>query len=516
MKRIPQIKWILVAGLFLMAVKAPQVRAFSLLGPLESWMTATNGFTPPTGLGGPKLIGGPKALGKGYRWNVPVVTYGFDQSFMDYFGTNGVAAVTSAINLLNTLPPASQLVPANYPFDSQNYNYAAESLALADLKSTTLFLLLEHLGLAGPDQYAFNIREFSITNGAVDADVVLRNYDPVTYQPSAYVNGNLLAYNTTYSVQNGVRYAALNIYPADPFGPADTTVADGLLSLGFGVYVSGLTADDIGGLAYLYSPNNVNHESLPPGVQAAGGGSFVNGALRPGVDKVTFVPQPVDPVTGAFLSITNQFTDTYVTNSQAVQQLLARVTTQPDFIFSATDLVTTTAWFDRTGTSNWVNNAAANGQPAGAGPGVIQSPVQLVFNQFGSVWESLAGSSEDTASENFPASLARWGIFDGSTNAPVSYPTASTRTNATPVRLTLNVNNQPVNYRWQITDTENPYYWLVTTTNLNGTGPGRWQPLFVIPVNGSVSSYINEAPVSAQRFYQLLPDPLPPDGIIPP
>ncbi len=48
-------------------------------------------------------------ISNGYRWNVPVVTYGFDQSFLDYFGSNGVAAVQGAIAVLNDLPPASTI-----------------------------------------------------------------------------------------------------------------------------------------------------------------------------------------------------------------------------------------------------------------------------------------------------------------------------------------------------------------------------------------------------------------------
>ena len=67
-------------------------------------------------------------------------------------------------------------------------------------------------------------------------------------------------------------------------------------------------------------------------------------------------------------------------------------------------------------------------------------------------------------------------------------------------------------YRWQIADTVNTNYWLETSTNLSGPGPVDWQPLFVVPVNGSVSSHINWAPASAQRFYQLVPDPFPWDG----
>ena len=38
-------------------------------------------------------------LGEEYRWNVPVLTYAFDQSFLDYFGSNGVAAVEKAFQI---------------------------------------------------------------------------------------------------------------------------------------------------------------------------------------------------------------------------------------------------------------------------------------------------------------------------------------------------------------------------------------------------------------------------------
>ena len=68
--------------------------AFSLLGPFEPWMTTNLGFINNFDDG--VDIGGPKNIGEGYRWNIPVITYGYDQSFFDYFGSNGVTAVESA------------------------------------------------------------------------------------------------------------------------------------------------------------------------------------------------------------------------------------------------------------------------------------------------------------------------------------------------------------------------------------------------------------------------------------
>src|SRR6266536_2920801 len=93
-----------------LAIAAPRARAFSLLGPYASWMDEAKSFRQPS-----RDIGGPMNFGEGYRWNVPVVTYGFDASFLEYFGSNGVVEVERAINVLNNLPRASQLDPVNYP-----------------------------------------------------------------------------------------------------------------------------------------------------------------------------------------------------------------------------------------------------------------------------------------------------------------------------------------------------------------------------------------------------------------
>src|SRR5665213_2512628 len=142
-------------------------------------------------------IGGPMCISNEYRWNVPVVTYGFDQSFLDYFGTNRVAAVESAIQILNDLPPASQIVLDNYPFDSQQYNYAANAQSLYDLKSQTLSLLVEPLGLAQPTRYIFVLKqwnpvfidypkEYQWPDGTIPNYIVQRNFDPQTLAASQY------------------------------------------------------------------------------------------------------------------------------------------------------------------------------------------------------------------------------------------------------------------------------------------------------------------------------------------
>ena len=88
---------------------ALRVAAFSLLGPFEPWMDRTNNLRVPGD------IGGPMKIDEEHRWNTPVITYGFDQSFVNYFGSNGIAAVENAFAVLNNLPPASQTIPAITP-----------------------------------------------------------------------------------------------------------------------------------------------------------------------------------------------------------------------------------------------------------------------------------------------------------------------------------------------------------------------------------------------------------------
>src|ERR1700735_1077990 len=91
-----------------LAVAVQSASAFALLGPFAPWMTAPLAYQIPNAIGGPMIIG------QGYRWNVPVITYGYDQSFLNFFGTNGVAAVEAAIQILNSLPPASRINLTNY------------------------------------------------------------------------------------------------------------------------------------------------------------------------------------------------------------------------------------------------------------------------------------------------------------------------------------------------------------------------------------------------------------------
>ena len=280
----------------------------------------------------------------------------------------------------------------------------------------------------------------------------------------------------------------------------DIPMTEDLYKMGLeGLFFNGLSYDDAGGLMFLLSTNNVNFENLLPGVFGVGTNlnAYVDGAARPGVDKITFVPQAVDPISGAFHPMTNYFTDTYISNGIFRQQQLARLVSQPDFLFTAGP-----DWF-RTGTTNWLNNAALNGNPGGTGPGQIRPQVVITFPKMGRTFfndftTNAAGFTEDAVIENswFLAS------FDGSTNAPVVYPenpsgnlTMTVRIQILP-KLGSLAGFQSVG--WNPTSAAGTVYGLQTSTNFND-----WDTLFTVTNNGSVCTYINDSPYAASRFYRL-------------
>jgi len=500
--------------------------AFSLLGPYEPWMEKTNGFKQgsvvvPGSLYSPEVsvhpadIGGPMDIGCAYRWNVPLVTYGFDQSFLNYFGTNGVAAVESAIQILNNLPAASQIVFTNYPFASQEINYTAQAQSLFDLKSTTLSLLLEQMGLAQPKRYTFALKQWTPeflsgdeeneiywSTWAIPDYIVPRNFDPLTLNFSTYVNQILYGGWVVTGPPDIGNY--MEIYSIDPNITPNTAVADE--SWIPGAFYTGLTYDDVGGLCYLLSTNNVNFETLLPGVfgVSTNANSFVNGAWRPGVDRITFVPQPVDSLTGAFLLMTNQFTDAYITNGVLMQQQLARVISQPDFLFTAKDLHEQLSSPDvcQTGTTNWINNASLNGNPHGAGPGIIQPAITITYNIAGQTfWHE--NSMPDESADDY---TFLWGTFDGSSNTPVVYPALSTGANQMTFRMSLEIGAyywwlaSPQDFDWPLDSSAGSLYNFQTSTNLS-----NWVTLFVVTNSGAICDFFNWNPSSTQRFYQLVP-----------
>ncbi len=480
-----------------LAIAAPRARAFSLLGPYASWMDEAKSFRQPD-----RDIGGPLNLDEGYRWNVPVVTYGFDASFLEYFGSNGVAEVERAIDVFNRLPPASQLDPTDYPTQVIRVNSQAASQGLIDLKSVTMFLLIEHLGLAEPERFTFCLRNSVQTADGFQGLVIQRNFDPITLQPSSNLNDTAFVYSVWHSEDSSRADAIESL--ADPSQPATSAVADGISAPG--QFFIGLSRDDVGGLRYLLSTNTVKYESLLPGVRGEGtnASSWIDGAARPGVDKITFVRQPFDALLARFLPMTNQFTDNYITNGAVQQQHVERVVSQPDFLFTAADLQTglpTVVRFARSGTSNWVNNALLNGRPTAAGPGTIQPPVTITFNKLGTVWATIGPGTDDQPEDQ----TVRWGTFDGTSNSPIAYPDPPEGTVRSTARLWL-VFGDPSHqssrsFEWPISGTANAPFVLQTSTDLI-----TWKPLTTNSNDGSVFTFFQRFPMSQRRFYRIVSD----------
>ena len=184
--------------------------------PIDSY----NGGAPPY-LGFDTLAIGPKNIGEGYRRNTPVIYYSFDQNFAGFFGVNGEQAVDGAIAILNsafTNNPATGQYLTNgvdsfspdlleYPLQSQSENYSAAAVGLLDLKSVTLAVMMEQLGLADSIRYTWilhNRYQNPGTTAPCPAGyvylVTLRNFDIIAsslseLQYSAYVNNGLYSYS---------------------------------------------------------------------------------------------------------------------------------------------------------------------------------------------------------------------------------------------------------------------------------------------------------------------------------
>ena len=476
---------------------------FSLLGPFEPWMQTTNGFRAP------QDIGGPMNLGAGYRWNVPVVTYGFDPAFINCFGSNGVAAVERAISVLNALGPASQFMLTNFPSDTTRHNYLAQSEGLVDLKSTVLFLLLEQLGLAQPTRYDFCVHDFVVSNYNVTATVLRRNFDPVSLAPSTFVNG--FQYGYQLILNTNPRYVDVDAveFPVNPTDPSFSAVADaagqGMPTVGS--CYSGLTGDDVGGLAYLLSANRYVFEPLLPDVHGAGtnANNYVNVALRAGVDKITLVRQDYDSLLGlAFTPLTNQFIDHYVTNGVQAQQQLERVISRPDFIFSADDdtgFAMGTWGYRRTGAANWVNNSGLNNSAVASGPGIIRPQVTIAFRAF--------GVSDFVATDDSGTSLGEvlylWGSFDGTTNAPIVFSGANASGQVNTLNLSLLLYGSAFAQGWPASiPIASPVSFGGSAALQSSTDLKTWVTLTTVTNRGITILWEHNCS-QAKRFFRVLP-----------
>jgi hypothetical protein len=165
-----------------------------------------------------------------------------------------------------------------------------------------------------------------------------------------------------------------------------------------------------------------------PGVTNVIGGTNLNyvvQALRPGIEKITFVRGQYDSLLGQFfIPMTNQWNDRFVSNGVPVTQPLQRAVVQPDVLFASEDIGLaadnlTPLLVSRTTTANWINNDAINGVGAQGGPGNIAPPVVITYT---TRLPYFLNQNPDFLDENFLLGSGIWGSFDGTTNAPIIFP----------------------------------------------------------------------------------------------
>ncbi len=431
-----------VCCLILLVSGTQRASAFSLLGDYEAWQQPVVSFRVVQFTRA--QLGGSRNLGEEYRLNTPVITYGFESSFLDYFGSNGVRAVDQAFAILNKLPNVSKASRELTEFltdDAQRTVETAVALNLLDVKSETLGLMLEHMGLYG-EEHVFDLRSRGVPGGSPPPctffyTVIVRNFDPVTYEPSHYVNGTLYSYQILDDCPARERADAIEtlVDPTDVYFNAVATLGQNV-----GGYFLGITRDDFGGLRYLYRKNNYNSEALPPNtfplassspwtpVDFFGTNFFTNSisssnsvALRGGVEKIRFKKVKFNSFLGSsFKPFVQTYSMPFVNNSTLTKQSVRRLVSNPDILFAAADLADpdpTASPFTNPRSSRSIT-FATNSLAVSAGPGIILPQKVITFNKIGPFFRnSTSFFVEDTGFKGY-----LWASFDGTTNDPIVYP----------------------------------------------------------------------------------------------
>jgi hypothetical protein len=430
--------------LFLLMVGLHRASAFTLYGILDDWQTPAVGFTFGE-------AGGSKDLGEEFRINTPVITYGFDSTFLDYFGLEGVKAIDKAFAIMNKLPKVSKMSPDLSEFllqDAQLPNATANALNLFDLKSVTLGFLLEHMGLAG-EEHVFDLQKRIPLTGTCQFDyqTIIRNFDPLTFEYSKYVNGALYTYEIV-DFCPGAPFAFAVEKTVDPTDISFNAVASfkgglGGTGLRFGSYYINLTRDDAAGLRYIYRKNNYNNEVLATGAVPRlfsgpwqpvdffqtnnfGSNTF---ALRGGIEKVTFKKTRFNSLFGStFTPFVQTYTVPVVTNSTVISQSVRRLLLQPDILFTAGNLntlppalVSLTPAYAARSISFLTNGLPSYGIVSSIGPGTINPQTLITFHKASPQFYNTTPFFLDEAT-SFLGFEFRWGSFDGSTNDPIVYP----------------------------------------------------------------------------------------------
>ena len=379
---------------------AEHLCAFSLLGPHPPWQTTRIDYEPAAP--GDRPIGGPMNINEEYRWNVPILYYGYSPEFLSYFGQKGVEAIEEAIAIMKDLPSMETVNLDDYQMESARVNLRARELGLTDIKSAALSLILQIRGLTDPTRYVFTLRNRYVVGNIPYYHVIKRNFDPVTLRPSSYVNGTLWTYNGFIETPTWTAVASFPVDPLERLLPRTLPVVSyiyantGLSSfVPDGFYWTQLTRDDIGGLKHIYRSSNFNPENSIPGVTDGSGavvdpnagqqpiGIFPGGtdftdfpgviidpgesptdfpvistntlpvgppapdpvgvaspaAIRGGIDYIGMERSDYDALLGVYFEPrTYRYNETILTNNRIAFRSLTRTVTQPDIIFDASDL----------------------------------------------------------------------------------------------------------------------------------------------------------------------------------
>ena len=439
-------------GLLLACLAAAPAFAFSLLGPKEVWQTSDMDY-PGNFFQGWNELGGSssKMITHEFRQDTPIITYAYDAAFLDYFGLDAVRSIDSAFAMMNSLPPVSRMSKNLTEFltvGNFRVNQRAQELNILDMKSVTLSLLIEHMGLAGETHVFDLLHRYADTPTACyfDYTVFINNYDPITYNPSRYVNGTMYTYQIQDTCPGTPNLGSAVEQQVDKTAFPFTTVASAQSFIP-GVYTIGFSRDDAGGLRYLYRRDHFNNESLAdgsypildvataarsgwsvPGFWATNSAAVTNAvgtnfmALRGGIEKVTFVKTHFEGWQGTnYVPLTNTFLLPIRTNATVNMQKIQRVINQPDILITAAQYEPN--WFGPWHVDVDVNRSVAFvGDPAG--PGIIDPQMVITFEELGPYYvnSGLGDTYYYNLNEQNSILGMLWGSYNGSTNEPIAFP----------------------------------------------------------------------------------------------
>lgn len=441
-----------VCGLALAGL-VPVLHAFSPVGPAAgvSWQTTANGYQQAGD------VVSPRPLQECYRWSSPVVCYRINESVSAYWGPRGVQAIRDAVQVMNVLPAASSLVVTNYPLDAKRINYSAQAKGLLDVKTVTLWSILETVGVGDSIRWTWAIRDHTdVNNVLASASVIHRNYDPVTLQPSSYVNGTLYTYEIVHTANPHV--ADAKEVQRVPSQRNNTPLAAEETLIGIGEFAGRLTRDDVGALKYMYEPrfDRKRKETLTTDVAIGGSGdgqwyvpfdiggtnyitywdpfmarqvtnAVMTTGWRVGVDKLQF--QEYNDSLGAsntFQYVDSVWNDSGIKTTQNVIRRVAQTAADIEFQvgdvgFTGNDKPIIVLRVDNP--TRFVNYMAINSGAFTEGPGIIHGPIQITFN---SLLPSLWNGGSRYLNEFNARIVESWGVFDGSTNVPVYFDNSGT------------------------------------------------------------------------------------------